>query len=344
MQQTGEMLLGTRRQVRKDGLGFVFVLIVSISSAGSLVRAEPGPDEHSLFADCRFRRGFLLSYPDTSHGRSVEAVLRVGAQSGPPAWRLCQWGTRYSLAMATRVQEANGDVWYENAGKKVLVGGRDSISRDLVLDVRGSAEYGQAARRSGQSWPHLLVAQYAGVVRPLDELAEIRLALSLRLRHCLDRTPPDAYDPSLHAAQFQWFFIVKNVNPDSPDRDDFYWFGVPFFDSRYAIPPTYMAKDAGKDDATGKFIYTVAGEAVGVVPLKGGNWLALDVNLLPFIRSGVQEAVERGYFQDADLHHYAVVNMNLGWEIPGTVNAAMQIRNLTIRAIDRDTADESPSY
>jgi hypothetical protein len=202
--------------------------------------------------------------------------------------------------------------------------------------VRGGAEYGDRPRRSGESWPHLLIEQDAVVLRPLDELDAIRFSLRLRLVHCGSRMPAGSYDPGLHAAQFQMFFIVKNISPDSPDHGNFYWFGVPFFDNRHDVPPEYMARDIGKDDATGKFIYTVDGGAVGVTPTKTGLWLSLDVDLLPFSTSGVQEAVKRGYLKDADPHHYAVANMNLGWEIPGAFDAAVQIRDLRITAIAGD--------
>ncbi len=108
---------------------------------------------------------------------------------------------------------------------------------------------------------------------------------------------------------------------------------MPFFDNRHEVPPAYMAKDVGKGDATGKFIYTVDGKAVGIAPRKLGQWLTLDVDLLPFIKSGLQEAATRGYLKDADPHHYAVANMNLGWEIPGTFDAAVQIKDLAILGI-----------
>jgi hypothetical protein len=307
------------------------VLVVApILMAGSIVWAEPAGDGQDLFADMQFRRGFLLSYADSAKGRAVEAVLHLGDANNVPVWRLCQWASKYSLAAVPCVQGTSGDRFYENQGKKVLVGGPDSANRDLILDVRGGAEYGDRARRSGESWPHLLIEQDAVVIRPLDELAEIRFSLDLRLLRFENRMAADQYDPGLHAAQFQMFFIVKNISQDSPDRDNFFWFGVAFFDNRHDVPPAYMAKDIGKGDATGKFIYTVDGKAVGVAPLKTGQWCTLDVDLLPFIKSGLQEAVKRGYLKDADLHHYAVANMNLGWEIPGAFDAAVQIRDLRI--------------
>jgi hypothetical protein len=181
-----------------------------------------------------------------------------------------------------------------------------------------------------------LVEQDAVRLRALDELDEVRFRIRVRLLHSQNRMSAAEYNLNLHAAQSQMFFIVKNIRPGSADRGNYYWFGVPFYDSRHDIPPAYMAADAGKKDATGKFIYTVAGAALGEDSLKTGQWVALDVNLLPHIRNGLLEAVKRGYLKSSDPHDYAVANMNLGWEIPGTFDTAVQIQDLEISAVSKD--------
>ena len=293
-----------------------------------LVCAKAGAE--SIFADSSFQQGFLLSYPDSSHGRAVEAVLDLNRPDVHPVWRLCQWATRYSLADAPPVSGLQGDITYQNEGKRVVVGGPDSPHRDLILDIRGRAEYGTHVRQAGEGWPHLLVEQDAPNVYHLDALERLTLSVCLRLLHCTRHMTGAEYGPGRHAAQFQLFFIVKNVNPQAKDHNDFYWFGVPFFDNRHDSPPAYMAQDAGKSDATGKFIYTVAAETLGIAPLKSGQWITVDTDLLPHIRRGVQEAVTRGYLEEGRLSDYAVVNMNMGWEIPGTFDAALQVRDLMI--------------
>ncbi|MBN2132695.1 MAG: hypothetical protein JW741_24555 [Sedimentisphaerales bacterium] len=300
-------------------------------------------EERSIFQDMQFRRGFLLSYPSSTRGRSVEAVLDLGQSDARPLWRLCQWATRYSLAGVPCVRGGDGDAWYENPGKKVLVGGANSANRDLVLEVRAGAEYGTRARRPGEGWPHLLVEQDAAVVYRLDELQAIAFEIGVRLLYCKSHMTEADYDPGLHAAQFQMFFIVKNVNPEAQDHGDFFWFGVPFHDNRHDVPPAFMAKDVGKSDATGKFIYTIAGKAAGVTSLADGRWLTAGADLLGHIKAGLREAVKRGYLNSADPRDYAVVNMNLGWEMPGTFDAAMQVRDLHIRAVLKDGTQPATS-
>jgi len=309
---------------------FVFLSLLGSVCLGA---ASEGRE---LFRDMRFRQGFLLSYPDSSHGRAVEAVLNFDNDDNVPIWRLCQWGTKHSLAPAPCARSSAGDLSYENKAKRVVVGGPVSTKRDLILEVRSDAEYGMAARKYGQAWPHLLIEQDAGEVYPLDTLAEIRFAVRLRLLYCTNHMTDEQYDPGLHAAQCQMFFIVKNITPGSEDAGDFYWFGVPFYDSRHDVPPAFMARDAGKDDATGKFIYTIDGNTAGTAAVGKGRWVTVQTDLLARIKDGLKESVRRGYLHSADPRDYAVVNMNLGWEMPGTFSAALQVCDLSIRAVPKE--------
>lgn len=313
------------------------ILVLLAASAGIAVCAEQGTRIEPLFADTQFLRGFLLSYPDSSKGRSVEHVLDFGDANNVPVWRLCQWGTNHSLASARCLRDAFGPLSYayENEAKRVMVCGSDSPYRGLTLEIRGEREYGTRSRRQGESWPHLLVEQDALRLFTLDELGAIRLRIRVKLLYSTNRMSANEYDPNLHAAQFQMFFIVKNVRSGSVDQGNYYWFGVPFYDNRYDVPPVYMAADAGKKDATGKFIYTIAGEA----PLREGSWVTLDKDLLPYVLNGLREAAKRGYLKDSDPHDYAVANMNLGWEIPGTFDAAVQVQDLEISAVVKNARD-----
>jgi len=301
-----------------------------------------GPRKHDdtagsrpLLLDTNFRRGFFLSYPDSKKGHAAEAVLDLGDSDNKPVWRLCQWGTKHSLASASCNHDSHGNVSYGNDAKKVLVGAGDSDNRDLVLEIRAGCEYGNRARKQGESWPHLLIEQQVCETYPLEKLTRLDFALGIKRLYCENRMATDTCDPSLHAAQFQMFLVVSNINQSSKDSGNYFWFGVPFYDSRYEIPPSYRAKDAGKADATGRFIYTIAGENVASEPLKENQWLKIDIDLLPYIKAGLQEAVKRGYLTDSNPGDYAVVGMNMGWELPGTFDASIQIRDLGLQAILR---------
>ncbi len=152
----------------------------------------------------------------------------------------------------------------------------------------------------------------------------------VRLSAFADRMAGRA-DPALHAAQLQLFFIVKEVAPEA--SGDFLWFGVPFFDSRQEFPPPHRAKDGGKADATGKLIYTIDGREVLSSPLGRGNRVAIRKDLLPAIREALAYAVESRFLASGDPGRYAVANMNLGWEMPGAFDAAVEIRGLAVTAV-----------
>lgn len=152
-------------------VGRAVVLAMVIVPAALAVRGAQGSNGVALFSDLRFRQGFLLSYPVSSKGRLVEAVLQLDDANNVPVWRLFQWGTKHTLGNAPCVRSGNGDLSYENEAKKVTVGGSNSPNQDLVLELRAKAEYGTRIRSYGDSWPHLLVEQDAIHLYCLDGLS-----------------------------------------------------------------------------------------------------------------------------------------------------------------------------
>lgn len=307
-----------------------------------LAQGEPSSDSSGtvvpLFADLKYESGFSLSFPTSKMGRKAEAVLNFGDESKKPVWRLCQWGTRHTLAGSACIHRANGDRVYENRAKRVLVAGAASEHRDLILDVNARKEY-SAARKRGEAWPHLLIEQDATRLLPLSELDAIRLSVDVKLLKCKPYFEAD-YDPSLHAAQFQLFLVVRNIDPEPGDSGGYFWFGVPFFDNRHEMSPGHKAKDGGKDDATGQFIYSIAARQAFATPVKDGNWVHVDTDLLPQIKAGLELAVARGYLASADVDRYAVVNMNMGWEVPGVFDVSMQVRDLQLNAVLKGTGQD----
>ncbi|MBI4601425.1 MAG: hypothetical protein HY721_05610 [Planctomycetes bacterium] len=300
-------------------------------SASRLWKEAAKEERIELFEDTGFRRGFHLAFPSTARGRAIEKVLLGADASAGPAWRLCQWATRISLAAAARRPVAGGAVEYEDATKRVVSGGGGAAGGpDLVLELRAGAEYEGRARAAGEPWPHLLVEQDATRAIPLDRLARLELDIDLRLSAFADRTEGRA-DLGLHAAQLQLFLIIKDVAPGA--KGDFLWFGVPFFDSRQDFPPPHRARDGGKEDATGKLIYSLDGRDVLSTPLGRGSRVAVHVDLLPSIREALEYAAKHGFLESGDPARYAAVNMNLGWEMPGSFDAAAEIRGLAVTAV-----------
>jgi len=314
----------------KNLLLLSFIVAACIAGIRSSRAAETS-GRVALFADMQFRRGFNLSYPSSKMGWQVAAVLQPEDCPAEPAWRLCQWGARHSLADVVRVSHG-GKTVFENGAKKVVVAREGSEQADLVLEIRGSAEYEHRVRRHGEPWPHLLVEQHAIDRIPLSRLESLGLAVDVKLLY-LKSNMDSSYDPGLHTAQFQLFLIVKNIDPDSRDFGNFLWFGVPLFDQRHEFPVGHKARDVGKEDATGKFIYSIPGRDVLPEPMKPGRWIHVEKDLRPAILDALNEAVARRFLHTADPSRYVVVNMNLGWELPGNFDAAVQVRNLGVFAV-----------
>ena len=309
-----------RRSIQEICLCFLLIAIVGVNS----LAVTPKP----LFLDMRFRKGFLLSYPDSSKGRTVEAVLDFGDPNNKPVWRLCQWGTKHSLANAKCLRFHNYDIAYENKGKKVLVGAENSVKRDLILQINGKAEYGQMVRRHGESWPHLLIEQDDVDIHFFRFVNQIHLHLEANLLKS-EHFELDGYTPNLHTAQFQLTLIVQDRNRESAGYGDFIWFNVQIYDERYRSSPLYSAKDTA--DPSAKMIYAPPTHVYTNESLHDGQWIKFDKGLYPFIQEALSEARRKGYLQTSPSNDdFAISSVILGWEVPGISSIQMQVRDLSL--------------
>ncbi len=162
----------------------------------------------------------------------------------------------------------------------------------------------------------------------LEELSAARFHLEARLSRSRNLHRTD-YSPAAHAAQFQVFFTVQNRNRQSPGHGDLLWFGVPVYDSRHRHPPEYKSKDFG---GTEKFIYTPDAKMFGTTSAHEGDWVVIDQDLLPLMREALSAAWAKGFLSASrQPNDYGIGGMNLGWELPGTFDVEMEIRNLNLK-------------
>jgi hypothetical protein len=277
----------------------------------------------SLFDDLALTRGFRLSAVRSSmHPVEVGNVLALDASSAP-AWRLAQWGTRFSLEGVPEKTKDGGRI-LANAGKSLTIYPGGLSGEGLRLEVLGSAEYGGKLRQYGEEWPHLLIEQSLTPL-PLNTLDRLEFAVSFQVEHCAPATALPL-DPGLHTAHITAFWTLHNRNEQSRDYNNMIWFGLPLFDARYPVPPGHQAVDRGQPDASGKFIYTVAGERLWSAPIALGDWHTLSSDMLPLLREALAAAQGRGFLTDtlfADLH---ATSFNLGWEVPGPYDCAIRLR------------------
>jgi len=54
-------------------------------------------------------------------------------------------------------------------------------------------------------------------------------------------------------------------------------------------------------------------------------------DMMPYVRLGLQAAVERGFVRSGDLNKYYVGGMNIGWEVTGLNIGTIEIANLSLK-------------
>lgn len=306
-------------------LGMPSIVVALDAPAGS----ESGA-VRELIRDPHFRGGFNLV--DPKPGRRLVYGRLPGAVNSEPVWDLDQWSSRFPLAAEPPEALANGVRRWTNAGKRVTLGEAGSAEADVSLAVNGPAEYGRQARKSGEPWVHLLVEQSFQDAPALADLVSARLRIQARLlRSVFSRT--DDYSPGLHAAQFQLFLMLQNLNRESPGYGKLVWFGVPLYDDRSRFPSEHKQQDTG---GTSMFIYTPGGEVYATHSAHDGQWIEVDKELRPLFLEALETAWQRGFLRESqELADYRITGMNLGWEVPGLFDVEMQVRDLSFQVRTR---------
>ncbi len=282
----------------------------------------------SLLGDNNFEAGLYLKGGVSGMPSAGEVLYPFGKKKDKPTWHLAEWASKYLLHQSDMV-EKDGAKLYENRGKLVSFVHEDNTTK-VRMEVKASAEYDHP-RKSGEDWPHLLIEQEF-VTKPfLKYIDELILNFEGRLVDCVSKMPDGSFDEGLHTAQFQLFITLQNLNPQSPSYGELVWFGVPFYDYRRRQQEVYAAKDIGKDDATGMFIYSIGTTDYMQGSFHDGNWIKIEKNLKPLMVQAFDIAKERGYLKGAYIDDIRVSGMNLGWEVPGTFDAGFEFKGFDLR-------------
>jgi len=306
-----------------------FVAAVAAESGRRLPVSGPV----ALIADPRFERGLRVWKPAPGAKRE-EGTIEPPSATGAPVWGLAQWYSRFTLAGARREPLPSGSVRFFDGAKAVTFGASGSPEADIILALDARTEYGDRAPAQGDAWPHLLVEQ------PLVEHPTIATLQSVpfRIEYRLLKSQPfhlPGWDDRRHTAQFTLYITIQNGNRQSAGFGDYLWFGVPMYDARYRLPRHFAALDRSspKKRGTGKFIYNPGGETYATKPAQDGDWVAIDRDLLPLMREALTAAWAGDYLKDSrDPADYQLGGMNMGWEVTGPLDVAMQVRNFGIAA------------
>jgi hypothetical protein len=307
-------------------------LIGAAMGVGSMalrgVGAEATKPVRTLIRDSGIRGGFHLI--DPKPGKRVPYGRLPGIAGGGPAWDLAQWSSRFPLAAGPGEAAAEGVRRWHNDAKSITLGDVGSPAADFALAVNARLEYAGRPRKSGEPWVHLLVEQSFDDPPSLTSMRSVRLRIQARLLRC-ESDPAGEADPSLHAAQFPLCMMIQNRNKASKGYGQMVWFVVPLYDSRHRVPREHMAKDTG---GTNMFIYHPAGDVFTHDSAHDDGWLVVDKDLRGLMGQSLETAWQLGFTPGShDISDYRLTGLNLGWEVTGLFDVAMQVSGLELEAV-----------
>lgn len=246
-----------------------------------------------------------------------------------PVWKIAQWYSKYTLKDASCSKNQDGSITYANQAKKVIW----HTDGEMTLELKASKEY-ERPRESNDVWPHLLLEQSFTRHPNIGKVGKILFNIGLKLEYCSIEMPDSCYNPDIHTAQFPIYFVLKNINKKSHDYNTFIWFGIPTYDYRY--PQMLEKEKISWDKGTSTYIYNVSQISVwGHITFTDRQWHYAQIDLLPLVKRCVEKMKAKGYFLSTQYDDLEICGMNLGWEIPGTFDAAISIGNLSLYITDK---------
>jgi hypothetical protein len=296
-----------------------------------------GPTENITWSlmDTLFEKGFALTPLDPAiveqgggFERTYLDTLDFGNNGSSPVWMLAQWYSKFDLADASPAVGLDGRIEYSNEGKKIAL----YSDHSLWLEVDASKEY-NSARVNNQPWPHLLIAQNFDEAGPnVGEADRLDFSMAIKLEKCENKMEGRSYNVSLHTAQSPFYFMIVNNNKNSEDYNQRIWFGLPSFDYRYT---------SSRDDeivlwdiGTSTFIYGVPETTIwGNVSFQDGNWHETHIDIKPLIIRALEAMKEHDVFIHTLPEDMIITSMNFGWEVPGTFDAAIRVRGISLKSI-----------
>jgi len=275
-----------------------------------------------IFKDRSFESGFGLKplNPADMNRLGFLDTLYFKAKTDAPLWHLAQWNSKHNLAEAVRQTDPDGSLFFANAGKRVALYPDNS----LLLELNASEEYNHP-RLSGESWPHLLIEQNFTFSPSVSTAKKILFSMEIMLVKCENKMVSGTYDPSKHTAQSPLYLVIRDSKTNS-----YIWFGIPSFDFRYMV-----LKDQSStswDEGTQTYISSAAPRTIwGNVNLHDKQWHKADIDIRPFILAAFESVKREGKFQTTKLEDLKITGMNFGWEVPGTFDAAIRVKNISLK-------------
>ena len=294
--------------------------------------------EMELISDPGFETGFhLLGISPVIDKRHIYKWLDYGGiakKSERQIWHMSQWWTPYNVLNSTYTSNQK-TYTYKTPSRTIQA---IPSKHQLYLELLGKEEYlGGNRKDMSQPWSHVLIEQDFEKSISILDISALHLNLEFSIDKFVDQTG-STYDPNIHAAQLLWYFVITDVGLDNGqykgygNSDNYFWFGVPLFDSRKEFFEESMIVDSGGVGTTGKLIYTMDSRQYLPVPLVHQTKHHLHVDILPHVKKAYQYALDHGYLKTSDHSDFQIGYMNFGWELPGAFDVAATISNMSAKA------------
>ena len=301
------------------------VCVLQLGACGG--RTKP-KSEVSLLGDPGYKNGFVVS--PTGKGNEKpggrDAFDYMGTASGA-YWNVSQHSCNKSLYNGTETFE-DGFYTYTDAeepddvAKTVRV---NPTTGEISLNMLTSRDY-TAPRQGNEAWCHLLIDTGFSGVRELFTMEKLTLDISFTFTQMDNRLGND-FVYNLHTAQFQLYFVIGTNN--TRDGKQQFWFGVPFFDYR---EKSLKGPDGALDAYTQMYISSMGNEDIMEDIATVGERVDISVDLKPYIQETLLNAQAVGFMTYSSPDDLYLVNMNLGWECPGTFDVGVDIHNFDLIA------------
>ena len=294
-----------------------------------------------LLKDPYFKRGFHVRGLGGSPENCMTQLDVKFGQALEPEWNYCQWAARYNLAdpKEGKITEVSDGVFRLETKTNTLL--CDTNNKTLIFTCNASKCYDKP-RTADQPWQHLLIETgFTSLDAPDDYTSVARLKSlvisgKVQLLKFEDHMG-DFFDEEIHAAQFLMFLTIHNGNKESKGFGEMIWFGINFFDNRYEWSEYTAMFDKGTACLMvgngnrpvypgGKSFF----ENGKIIAGEDTPEYAFEIEAVERIKSAYETARQEGYFQNTEFEDLYVTGMNLGWEMPGTYDVSMKLRDFDI--------------
>ena len=337
----------------KRGTAALIALFIAaaalLAACGGGEKADPVVhDGKQLLLDPTFARGFNVRGLNTADGAKVFGRLDYGDASLEPLWNFGQWWAKESIVDGGAERLSDGSWHYYDSTKEMTINTKAGLLKQRVV---ASKNY-DAPRKANEMWLHeLCEMSLAGYFLSenterlpdfrLSEMKELWLTARFKLTYFEDHMGDDAASVNLHSAQYTCFINLQNLNK-VPEKDkDFgklMHLGLPIFDNRFEYTELFAAKDT----TSANYIYSLAsGDYMSSSFFKDGKpygsadseWITVDIDILPYIKEAFARAKNLGYLPNTDWDELYLGACTVGWEVSGTYDAEMWIKDLRIYGV-----------